>query len=99
MREIKCVQIDVDSDMDADDLGQRITDCVKDIVNSNSFINLVKVHLVERLSKEQAHAVLKQLHSSFIELGATNCILVPIGDVLGIKDITVNKIDRRNNGE
>lgn len=94
MKYMKPVDIQLDTNMDADDLGQRIVDCVRSCNTDLNFINLVKVDFGD------AHVPCDTLSRSMMDLnrmlkerGASNCVLVPIGEKLLIKNITIDHIE------
>jgi hypothetical protein len=91
MREIKCVQIDVDSDMDADDYGHRLTECIEQMSENTNVVNLVKVRLGDRISVEHFMRIIQNVAKDIQEMGAKNCVYVPLKKGW-IEDITVDYI-------
>jgi hypothetical protein len=83
--------------MDADDYGQRITDAIKrTAVDSNTFINMIKVKFSKDIHPDAMREYLLQINKAFRQLGATNCVFIPIGDRVGVMDVKVNKIEIEN---
>lgn len=79
--------------MDADDYGHRIAECVGKCNPDVGFINLVKVDLGEaRISMENLGVLMRNLKDMFVECGASNCIFVPIGKYVGVRNITIDHL-------
>ena len=94
MKNIKSINLQIDSNMDADDYGQRITDAIKHtVVDSNTFINMIKVKFSKDIRPDAMGEYLSQISKAFRQLGATNCVFVPIGDRVGVIDVKVDKIE------
>lgn len=90
---LKAVDIAVDACMDADDLGQRLVECVRDIDTNVNVVNLVKVRIGSGVTREMfPHILEQQIIKPLKELGATNCIFVPLVKDY-IEDITVDHIE------
>lgn len=88
---ITTVDIDVDSNMDADDYGHRITECFNKLIKDNDVVNVIKVHLDSKVKASDIEYLLSNLHSLFIELNVHNFVIVPIG-VCGINDISIEYV-------
>ena len=87
------VDIHVDADLDADDLGQRLVDCVKQIDSEHNVINLVKIHFGEGARACDVPTLIEKLVLKPLkEMGATNCICVPLKTGI-IEDITIDHIE------
>ena len=94
-KRIEAVNIKVDSNMDADDYGQRIMECVQQLNPDLNVVNLVKVDFGEsRIPFDELAHFLENLKDMFISVNAKNCVFVPIGDCSGIKDITIDYVLR-----
>lgn len=79
--------------MDADDYGHRIAECVGKCNPDVGFINLVKVDLGEaRISMENLGVLMRNLKDMFVECGASNCVFVPIGESVGVRNITIDHL-------
>ncbi len=90
---IRPVNLVVDSSMDADDYGHRITECIQQLNSDISIVNLVKIDFGNsRIPCEELTHFLKNLKDMFESLNVKNCVFVPIGERCGIKDITVDYI-------
>lgn len=89
-KRLEPVNITIESDMDADDLGHRIVDCVKDCHTESNVINLIKVH-VGNMKCEQFTNAVQFISEHLKHQGLDNCIFVPIGGS-GIKDISIDYI-------
>lgn len=96
-KKLNPVDIKIDSCMDADDLGQRLVDCVRSIDADYNVVNLIKVHVGEDLMASDLPKLIKKLVSDPLqELGATNCVFVPIKPGV-IENVTVDHIEVRKN--
>ena len=93
MKRIETVTITVETNMDADDYGHRIAECVGKCNPEAGFINLVKVDLGEaRISMENLGVLMRNLKDMFVECGASNCVFVPIGEYVGVRNITIDHL-------
>lgn len=93
MKRIETVTITVETNMDADDYGHRIAECVGKCNPDVGFINLVKVDLGEaRISMENLGVLMRNLKDMFVECGASNCVFVPIGESVGVRNITIDHL-------
>lgn len=87
------VGINIETSMDADDLGQRLVDCVKQCSSDSNVVNLVKIKVGDNMRPESLHNVLKQaVYDPLKEMGVSNCIFVPLKTGY-IEDITVDYIE------
>lgn len=94
MKYIKPVDIQIDTNMDADDLGQRIVDCVRSCNTDLNFLNVVKVDFGDdHVPYDTLSRTMMNLNQMLKECGASNCMLVPIGEKLLIKNITIDHIE------
>ena len=91
MRRLEPVNLKLDSNMDADDYGQRLVDCVRAMNTDKNVINLVKIKVDENMKATHFAAFMEEVAKSLKQMGADNCVYVPVG-MLGIKDITVDYI-------
>ena len=91
MRKLNPVNIQIDECMDADDYGHRLTECVEQMPENTNVINLVKVRLGDNISVEKISHVLKGVAKDLKEMGAKNCIYVPLKQGW-IEDITIDYI-------
>ena len=96
MKKLKPVNIEIDDCMDADDYGHRLTECIEQLSENTNVVNLVKVRLGDNISVEQFSYILKSVEKNIREMGAKNCIYVPLKKGL-IEDITVEYIEVVNN--
>lgn len=92
MKKLKPVNIQIDDCMDADDYGHRLTECIEQMSENTNVVNLVKVRIGDRLSVEKLNHVLKSVAEDIREMGAKNCIYVPLKKGF-IEDITVEYIE------
>ena len=93
MKKIETVTITVETNMDADDYGHRIAECVSQCNPDVGFINLVKVDLGEaRMPMENLGRMMQNLKEMFVECGASNCVFVPIGESVGVRNITIDHL-------
>lgn len=94
MKYMNPVDIQLDTNMDADDLGQRVVDCVRSCNTDLNFINLVKVDFGDtHVPCDTLSSSMMELNRMLKECGASNCVLVPIGEKLLIKNITIDHIE------
>lgn len=86
------VNLSIDSNMDADDYGQRIVECINNCnISSSNILNFIKVDFGDnKIPNEHVSAYLKSISEMIKELNIENFLLVPIGDKLGIKDIQID---------
>lgn len=92
MKKLKPVNIHIDDCMDADDYGHRLTECIEQMSENTNVVNLVKVRLGDNISIEKFSQILKSVAEDIREMGAKNCIYVPLKKGL-IEDITVEYIE------
>lgn len=92
-KRMEAVNIKVDSNMDADDYGHRIAECVQQLNPDLNVVNLVKVDFGDSsIPRDTLARVLKNLSDMFISVNARNCVFVPIGERCGVKDITIDYV-------
>ncbi len=92
MKKLKPVNIQIDDCMDADDYGHRLTECIEQMSENTNVVNLVKVRLGDNVSVEKFSQILKSVAEDIREMGAKNCVYVPLKKGL-IEDITVEYIE------
>ena len=92
-KRMEAVNIKVDSNMDADDYGHRIADCVQQLNPDLNVVNLVKVDFGDSsIPMDNLARFLENLKDMFISVNARNCVFVPIGERCGVKDITIDYV-------
>ena len=92
-KRMEAVNIKVDSNMDADDYGHRIAECVQQLDPDLNVVNLVKVDLGDsNIPMDNLARFLENLRDMFISVNARNCVFVPIGERCGVKDITIDYV-------
>lgn len=92
-KRMEAVNIKVDSNMDADDYGQRIAECVQKLNPDLNVVNLVKVDFGDSsIPMDNLARFLEHLRDMFVSVNAKNCIFVPIGERCGVKDITIDYV-------
>lgn len=92
-KRMEAVNIKVDSNMDADDYGQRIAECVQQLNPDLNVVNLVKVDFGDSsIPRDTLARFLKNLSDMFISVNARNCIFVPIGEYVGVRNITIDHL-------
>lgn len=93
MKRLEPVNLKIDTNLDADDFGQRIVDCVRNCNPDLNVVNIIKIEVGDtRISKEAFAYFIKDIRDMFIEVGAKNCVFIPIGNSVGVKDITIDYI-------
>ena len=92
MKKLKPVNIQIDDCMDADHYGHRLTECIEEMSENTNVVNLVKVRLGDNISVGRFSQILKSVANDIREMGAKNCIYVPLKKGL-IEDITVEYIE------
>ena len=93
MKRLKPVNIQIDDCMDADDYGHRLTECIEQMSENTNVINLIKVRIGDNISSvEQFNYILKNVARDIGEMGAKNCIYVPLKKGF-IEDITIEYIE------
>ena len=99
MKQLYPVDIDIQAypDIDSDDMGQRLVDCISRLSPDNKVINIVKVHVGEYVPAYNLEKLLKTVVVDPLnEMGAKNCIFVPLKQGV-IEDITIDRIEVINN--
>lgn len=103
MKKLKPVNIQIDDCMDADDYGHRLTECIEQMSENTNVVNLVKVRVGDNVTSETLMKILQNVANDIREMGAKNCIYVPLKKGL-IEDITVeyikvvdDELDKRSN--
>lgn len=91
MKKLKPVNIQLDDCMDADDYGQRLTECIEQMSENTDVVNLVKVRIGDNITSETFMHILKNIAKDIREMGAKNCVYVPLKKGL-IEDITIEYI-------
>ena len=92
-KRMEAVNIKGDSNMDADDYGHRIAECVQQLNPDLNVVNLVKVDFGEsRIPFDELAHFLRNLREMFESVDARNCVFVPIGERCGVKDITIDYV-------
>lgn len=92
MKHIKEIDLDCDGNLDADDLGERVTDAMRKATSYSNFANLIKVKMGKSVSKEGIVKWMEQLQEAFHRVGVTNCIILPIFDDFAVESITVDEV-------
>ena len=92
-KRMEAVNIKVDSNMDADDYGQRIAECVQQLNPDLNVVNLVKIDFGDSsIPRDNLTRFIENLRDMFISVNARNCVFVPIGERCGVKDITIDYV-------
>lgn len=91
MKKLELADIHVDTCMDADDLGQRIVDCFNKLSTDYKSVNLIKLHISDDMSVNHASLLCKNIIKSLHDIGAENCVIVPIKKGF-IEDVTIDHI-------
>lgn len=97
MKRLNPVGIDIKAfpDIDADDMGQRLVECVSSISTDNKVVNVVKIHLGKSIPLYGLENLLKNvIIDPLKEMGAENCIFVPLKEGV-IEDVTIDHIEVR----
>lgn len=91
MKKLIPVNLTVNTSMDADAVGHRLTECIEEVDTSSNVINLIKVKVEEknRPSIEIMGAILKSLNNLIKSMGVTNFITIPVGWD-GIEDVSID---------
>ena len=93
MKRIEAVTINVDTNMDADDYSHPIAECVQQLNPELDVVNLVKVDFGDSsIPKDTLAVVLKNLRDMFISVNATNCVFVPLGKSIGVRNVTIDHL-------
>lgn len=92
MKHIKEIDLDCDGNLDADDLGERVTDAMREASSYSNFANLIKVKMGKNVTKQGIQMWMEQLQEAFHRVGVTNCVIIPIFDDFEVKDITVDEV-------
>ena len=89
-KRLEPVNITIDSNIDADDLGHRIVDCVRHCHTESNVVNLIKIDVGD-MKVEQLTNAIEFISKHLKHQGVDNCIFVPITDN-GIRDISIEYI-------
>ena len=92
MKHIKKVDISLNDNLDADDMGSRIAGATRTASTSPAFANLVRVQLDDLMPTESVSNLLGQLSHSFHSVGVNNCVIVPIMANRGITGLDVTEV-------
>lgn len=92
MKKLKPVNIKLDDCMDADVYGHVLTECIEQMSENTDVVNLVKVRIGDNISSEHFMRILKRVAEDIREIGAKNCVYVPLKKGL-IEDITIDHIE------
>ena len=91
------VDISAAPDIDADDLGQRLVECVSKLSADTKVVNLIKVKIGDNITAAQInHIIQNTLANPLKEMGAKNCIFVPLREGC-IEDIKIDYIVVKEN--
>ena len=90
----KNLTITLSDDMDADHIGQILTEAAKQGDLTKGFINIVKICLAD-CTKEHIPSVIDNIRECFNRCQADNCIFIPIvpNTRSGITDIKIDKVE------
>ena len=92
-KRMEAVNIKVDSNMDADDYGQRIAECVQQLNPDLNVVNLVKVDFGDSsIPRDTLARFLENLRDMFISVNARNCVFVPLGKSIGVRNVTIDHL-------
>ena len=92
MKHIKKLDIQMDDNMDADDLGSRISTIARKGNPSSAFANLVRVRFSDNMKMGAVSSLTKQISDAFHRVGVTNCVVVPVFDNSAIEGIDVTEV-------
>ena len=71
----------------------QITECVKHLHPDESVVNLIKIDLGDaHLPWDIFSQLMSNIKNAFQAAGITNCLFIPIGNRVGIKDISIDYI-------
>lgn len=90
-KELRPVGIKIDTNMDADDYGSRITNLIRKMDVSNKTLNLIKVAVTEEYTFEETSRACQQLSNMLRQSGVGNFIIVPLQPNY-IRDITIDYV-------
>ena len=94
MKTLNPVGIDIKAfpDIDADELGKRLVDCVSELSPDNKVVNVVKIHIGDGIRSYDMESFLKtSIVDPLRKMGADNCIFVPLKQGV-IENITIDHI-------
>lgn len=92
-KRIEAVSIKVDSNMDAHDYGQRIVECVQQLNPDLDVVILVKVDFGDlSIPKDTLAVFLKNLRDMFNSVNARNCLFVPLGKSIGVRNVMIDHL-------
>lgn len=94
MKKLVPVNLVIDCDMDADDLGHRLVQCVNNMDLSSQTVNLIKVNVGD-VTSDAITKIIGNLRLALIDMGVTNCVLVPIKNGF-INDVSIEYVKVKN---
>lgn len=90
MSYLKPINLIIESNMDADDYGQRIVECIKQLDPNSDVVNIVKINVQDQ-SWSKTAVIMQELKNHIDKITSNNNIIyVPVG--LGINDIQIDHI-------
>lgn len=95
MKKLVPVDITIDTCMDADDLGHRLTECVATLSTDLNVINLVKIKISSCVKACELYKMMCGITDTLRSMGAENCVFIPIQEGL-IDDVSVDHIEVRD---
>ena len=81
--------VHVNTNMDAEDFGNRLVTCIENCSNSTDVVNLIKVKVGELVRPYEVEKLLTPIKNAFKEQELTNCVFVPI--IKGIIEDETNR--------
>lgn len=93
-KQIVPIGLHVETNMDCDDYGQRITECVRKLSTDSNVVNLIKVDFgEEHVAAYHVSSLMENLHDMFKSMNINNYLFVPVGSKLPIKDIHIEYLE------
>lgn len=79
-------------------LEDRVQSAINEInIAPYSEVNIIKVHFDDDVTALSASKLIKNIGEAFRRVGCFNCVFIPISNSLGIKDVTIDRIEVVNN--
>lgn len=92
-KRMEAVGIQVDSNVDTDEFSQLIATCIGQLDPDSDVVGIVKIDFgSSHIPMGTIARFVQQLQNMFQSVNAKNCIFVPVGENMGIRDIRIDYV-------
>ena len=90
---INLINMSIDTNLDADDLGQRLVECARAASTDTDVVNFIKIHMGQGSTPTQvSNIIYKSIIEPLKSMNVANCVFIPL--IPGyIEDVTVDCIE------